>query len=55
MQSIAKKVQTVKDSGRNFALIVVSESVKTIEGGKAEIAYDGGEMRYGWHRPVFMW
>lgn len=47
MESIAKKVQSVKESGRNFALVIVSEAVKTIEGGKAEIAYEGGEVRYG--------
>jgi phosphofructokinase-like protein len=44
---VAKKIQQVKDSGRNFALVVVSEAVKTEEGGKFEIVYEGGEMRYG--------
>jgi 6-phosphofructokinase 1 len=44
---IAKKIQKVKDSGRNFALVIVSEAVKTPDGEKFEVTYHGGEKRYG--------
>jgi 6-phosphofructokinase 1 len=44
---IAAKIAAIKESGRNFALVVVSEAVKTSDGGKAEITYAGGEIRYG--------
>ncbi len=44
---IAKKIQAVKDSGRNFALVIVSEAVKTPDGEKFEVTYHGGEKRYG--------
>ncbi|MCB1532505.1 MAG: ATP-dependent 6-phosphofructokinase [Alphaproteobacteria bacterium] len=43
IENIAKKIQQVKDSGRNFALVIVSEAVKTAAGEKVEVA-DG---RYG--------
>jgi 6-phosphofructokinase 1 len=47
IEHIAKKIRDLKESGRNFALVVVSEAVKTPDGGKLEIAYEGGETRYG--------
>ncbi len=47
IESIAKKIQGVKDSGRNFALVIVSEAVKTPEGKKHQVVYHGGETRYG--------
>ena len=47
MQQLKKKIQTVKESGRNFALIIVSEAVKTPDGKKHEVVYHGGETRYG--------
>lgn len=47
LENIAKKIQNVKDSGRNFALIIVSEAVKGPEGEKREVVYHGGETRYG--------
>lgn len=47
IEKVAEKIRKVKASGRNFALVVVSEAVKTPEGEKAEKAYLGGEMRYG--------
>lgn len=43
IENVAKKIADVKASGRNFALVVVSEAVKTAEGEKVEVA-DG---RYG--------
>lgn len=45
--SIAKKIAAVKKDGRNFALVIVSEAVKTPSGEKVEIVHHGGETRYG--------
>ncbi len=47
IESVAKKIENVKKSGRNFALVIVSEAVKTPNGEKFEITYHGGEKRYG--------
>ncbi len=47
VDNIAKKINSVKASGRNFALVVVSEAVKTDDGKKFEMVYYGGEKRYG--------
>ncbi len=47
VEKIAKKIRAVKDTGRNFALVIVSEAVKTPEGEKRHVVYQGGEKRYG--------
>ncbi len=47
IESIAKKIDQVKKSGRNFALVVVSEAMKTPDGRKHQVVYHGGETRYG--------
>jgi len=47
VDNIAAKISQVKAQGRNFALVVVSEAVKTPEGDKREVVYHGGETRYG--------
>lgn len=47
IEGIARKIKTVKDSGRNFALVVVSEAVKSPNGEKIQVVYHGGEKRYG--------
>ncbi len=47
LDKVAAKIKAVKDSGRNFALVVVSEAVKTAENEGKMVAYHGGEMRYG--------
>jgi len=47
IEGIAKKILDVKDTGRNFALIVVSEAVKTPDNESREVVYYGGEKRYG--------
>lgn len=47
IESIAAKIKRVKESGRNFALVVVSEAVKMLDGGKAEMSFADGEKRYG--------
>lgn len=47
IESLADKIKKVKESGRNFALVVVSEAVRTPKGDKLELLYTGGEKRYG--------
>ena len=47
IEGIAKKIQDVKTTGRNFALVIVSEAVKSPDGAKLEIEHHGGEVRYG--------
>ena len=47
IEKIAQKIKQVKEDGRNFALMVVSEAVKTPDGEKHEVVYHGGETRYG--------
>ncbi len=47
VESIAKKINDVKKTGRNFALVIVSEAVKAPDGKKLEVVYHGGEKRYG--------
>ncbi|MCB1558212.1 MAG: ATP-dependent 6-phosphofructokinase [Alphaproteobacteria bacterium] len=47
INSIARKIAQVKEGGRNFALVVVSEAVKTLEGDNAQMKFNDGQMRYG--------
>jgi len=47
VEGIAKKINAVKAGGRNFALVIVSEAVKTPDGDKLQVVYHGGEKRYG--------
>lgn len=47
MEKIAEKIQTLRNSGRNFALIVVSEAVQMESGKKAQITDPAGKSRYG--------
>lgn len=47
MEKVAKKIKDVMEGGRNFALVVVSEALKTEKGEKFEVTYSGGEKRYG--------
>ena len=47
IDAVATKIKTVKEQGRNFALMVVSEAVKTPDGEKHQVVYHGGEKRYG--------
>ena len=47
IEKVAEKIKKVKEAGRNFALVVVSEAVKTPDGEKHEVVYHGGETRYG--------
>ncbi|MEQ9813639.1 MAG: ATP-dependent 6-phosphofructokinase [Azospirillaceae bacterium] len=43
---VAEKIRQVRAGGRNFALVVVSEAVKTAEGGAVEKEFADGQMRY---------
>jgi len=47
IDKIAEKILAVKESGRNFALVIVSEAVKSPSGEKMQVVYHGGETRYG--------
>lgn len=47
LQGIAKKIKEVKKEGRNFALVIVSEAVKSPDGHKVEVTYPDGQKRYG--------
>lgn len=47
LDKIAAHVKAIRDKGRNFALIVVSEAVKTIRGTTSTLSFYGGEKRFG--------
>lgn len=47
LQGIAEKINSLKATGHNFALIVVAEAVKTQSGEKITIADAEGKTRYG--------
>ncbi len=47
IDSIARKIKRVKESGRNFALVVVSEAIKTLAGEAAQLEFTDGQKRYG--------
>lgn len=47
VEKIAEKIRQVKEIGRNFALVIVSEAVKSPDGEKLQVVYKGGETRYG--------
>lgn len=47
LESVTKKIESVKKKGRNFALMVVSEAVSAPDGKKLEVMHHGGQMRYG--------
>lgn len=47
IENIARKIEAIRDGGRNFALIVVSESAKDKDGAAFKVEYHGGEKRYG--------
>ncbi len=44
---VAKKIARVKEGGRNFALVVVSEAVKTLDGDASQFSFSDGQRRYG--------
>lgn len=47
LDAIATHIKAIRDNGRNFALIVVSEAVKTVEGQSSTLSFYGGEKRFG--------
>ncbi|MEM6903986.1 MAG: ATP-dependent 6-phosphofructokinase, partial [Pseudomonadota bacterium] len=47
LDHIAEKIEQVRQRGRNFSLVVVSEAIETVEGEKLEVEYTGGERRLG--------
>ena len=47
MAVVAYKINSIRDQGRNFALIVVSEAVGTETGEKAKVMDKEGHARYG--------
>jgi len=47
IDSIARKIEAVRNGGRNFALVVVSEAVRTAEGVGVKKLQVDGQQRYG--------
>lgn len=47
IEAIAKKVHAIKEDGRNFGLVIVSEAVKTEDGKPIQHVYTDGQARYG--------
>lgn len=47
LDAVAGKIEDVRKRGRNFALVVVSEAVKTLEGSDVKKALSQGVQRYG--------
>jgi 6-phosphofructokinase 1 len=47
LEKVSKKIADIKKQGRNFALVVVSEAVETVDKEKMTKEYHGGEKRLG--------
>lgn len=47
LEHVATKIKAVRDSGRHFALVIVSEAVKMPDGDSATVAHKNGQVRYG--------
>jgi len=47
IDKVAQKIISVREGGRNFALVVVSESAKEVDGKALKVEHVGGEKRYG--------
>jgi 6-phosphofructokinase 1 len=47
LDKVAAKINALKEQGRNFALVVVSEAVRTVEGNTIKVEYRGGARRFG--------
>lgn len=47
IQNVANHIKSIHDKGRNFALVVVSEAVRTVEGNKKMNELYGGQKRLG--------
>jgi len=46
-ESVARKINEIRAQGRNSALVVVSEAVRTIEGKALKVAHRGGAPKFG--------
>ena len=46
-EAIAGKIARLKESGRNFALVVVAEAVRTLDGEPMQTVHTGGSLTYG--------
>ena len=44
---VAAKIEQVRKGGRNFALVVISEAVTTVDGTALQVEHVGGEKRFG--------
>ncbi|MFA6279888.1 MAG: ATP-dependent 6-phosphofructokinase [Bdellovibrionales bacterium] len=47
LKKIASHIKKIRENGRNFALIVVSEAVKTVNGEPLMKSFYGGQQRFG--------
>lgn len=47
INKVNEKITSIRESGRNFALVVISEAVKTVDGAALKVEHHGGEKRYG--------
>ncbi|MEJ0063824.1 MAG: ATP-dependent 6-phosphofructokinase [Alphaproteobacteria bacterium] len=47
IRKVATHITQLRDQGRNFALMVVSEAVKTVDGGNLTKNFHGGQKRLG--------
>jgi 6-phosphofructokinase 1 len=47
IHTVAEHIKSIHDKGRNFALVVVSEAVRTVDGNKMINEYYGGQKRLG--------
>ncbi|MGB4101605.1 MAG: ATP-dependent 6-phosphofructokinase [Alphaproteobacteria bacterium] len=47
IQKVAAHIRKIRDNGRNFALVVVSEAVKTVDGSNLTKNFHGGQKRLG--------
>jgi 6-phosphofructokinase 1 len=47
LERIKHKIEALRMAGRNFALVVVAEAVKTEAGAAATVTWSSGEVRYG--------
>jgi 6-phosphofructokinase 1 len=47
LETVARKINAIKQAGRNFALVVVAEAVPTEDGNPVMTAEGGGKRRYG--------
>ena len=47
LDKIAAHIKSIRENGRNFALVVVSEAVKTVNGETLMVSFFGGQQRLG--------